>query len=97
MGAGLGEERLAELAREVARAGSRVQEVHARLVGVDGVEWDGASAAAFRSRLAELTRGAGAVAAACEEAAGRLAAHRAAVAALGVATAPGAGPLAGAA
>ncbi|WP_337062040.1 hypothetical protein [Kineococcus sp. G2] len=96
MAAGLGDERLGELAREAARTGARVREVHARLAGVAGVEWDGASAAAFRSRLEELARGAAAVAAACEEAAGRLAAHRDAVVALGVATAPGAGPLAGA-
>ena len=92
VGPALGEARLAVLAREVAGAGDLAREVRTRLGALDGLDWDGAGAAAFRARLAELRRGAEVVAAGCEEAAGRLGAHRAAVAALGAATAA-AGPV----
>ncbi|WP_432506303.1 hypothetical protein [Kineococcus arenarius] len=97
MGPELGEARLGALVREVARVGEGVREAGERLAGVDGIDWDGAGAAAFRSRLAEVVRAAGALAAGCEEAAGRLAAHRGAVVALGAATAAGTGSSAGAA
>ncbi|WP_432509236.1 hypothetical protein [Kineococcus auxinigenes] len=97
MGPELGEARLGALVREVARAGEGVREAGERLAGAGGIDWAGAGAAAFRSRLAEVVRAAGALATGCEEAAGRLAAHRAAVVALGAATSAGAGPSAGAA
>ncbi|WP_432489342.1 hypothetical protein [Kineococcus sp. SYSU DK018] len=96
MGPEPGEARLGALAREVARLGADAQDVRARLAGLHGIDWEGVGAAAFRSRLAEVTRGVGAVATGCEEAAGRVAAHRSAVAAVGAATGAGIGSAGGA-
>lgn len=67
--------RMRVLAARTAGAADTAHDVGVRFAAVDGVDWQGATATEFRSRLRQLGASTAAVVAACDETAGRLAAH----------------------
>lgn len=63
------------LAGRIAGAADTAHGVGTRVAAVDGVDWQGATATEFRTRLRTLVAATAALAAACDETAGRLAVH----------------------
>lgn len=79
----LGQAHVDALARRVAAGGEDVRAAQHRLSATGDVDWTGTSAARFRARLTDVDRLVGGLADRCDDAAGSLRAHAAALAEVG--------------
>ncbi|PRY10450.1 hypothetical protein [Kineococcus rhizosphaerae] len=79
----LGQAHVETLARRVAAGADDVRAARRRLAATGDVDWTGTSAARFRARLTDADRLVGGLAARCDDAAGSLHAHAAALAGAG--------------